>query len=108
MAVLVLTQRFDATADVVIDELNQRGVPLVRADLGDLTVSAELDGARWSGVLATGHHAVKIDDVTGLYYRRPTNPTAPEGASRDAAQWIETEQRWGLRGLLAAFPAPRG
>ncbi|MBB5159642.1 MvdC/MvdD family ATP grasp protein [Saccharopolyspora phatthalungensis] len=104
MAVLVLTQRFDATADVVIDELNRRGVPLVRADLGDLIVSAELDGARWSGVFATRHHTVKLDDVTGIYYRRPTNPTAPEGVSGDAAKWIQTEQRWGLRGLLAALP----
>ncbi|GAA2791443.1 MvdC/MvdD family ATP grasp protein [Saccharopolyspora taberi] len=103
MAVLVLTQRFDATADVVIDELNRRGVPLVRADLGDLTVSAELDGPRWTGVLAAEHHAVKLDDITGIYYRRPTNPTAPDGVSREVAEWIEAEQRWGLRGLLAAL-----
>lgn len=104
MAVLVLTQRFDATADVVITELNRRGIPLVRADLGELRVSAELAGARWTGLLATEHHSVKLDDITGIYYRRPTNPAPPEGAPGDVAEWIEAEQRWGLRGLLAALP----
>ena len=32
-SVWVVTQRLDATADVVIEELNRRGVPVMRFDL---------------------------------------------------------------------------
>ncbi len=32
---MVLTDRFDATADVVVNELNRRGVRLFRCDAAD-------------------------------------------------------------------------
>ncbi len=47
-SVLVLTHRFDPTADYVVEKLNRRGVPVFRCDTSEfprtLSVSAELTG----------------------------------------------------------------
>lgn len=67
LPVLVLTQRFDPTADYVVMELTRRGVPVVRIDPGDfpaaLTFAARL-GEGWSGVLRSG--ARLVDLVAGI------------------------------------------
>lgn len=51
-SVLVLTHRFDPTADKVVEELNNRDVPLFRCDASDfpeqLSVGAELTDGRWT------------------------------------------------------------
>ncbi|MGH4026381.1 MAG: MvdC/MvdD family ATP grasp protein [Pseudonocardiaceae bacterium] len=106
-SVWVVTRRLDATADVVIDELNRRGVPVVRFDLGEITVSAELVGSRWVGQLSTKTRTARIEDTAGIYYRRPSPPTAPTGTDAEISAWVEAEARWGLRGLLAALPRHR-
>lgn len=103
-SVLVLTRRMDATADLVVDELNRRGVPVVRFDLGEVTVAAELVGSRWVGQLRTASRTTRLEDALGIYYRRPSQPAAPPGTDVQVGAWIETEARWGLRGLLAALP----
>jgi hypothetical protein len=45
-SVLILTHRFDPTVDKVVEELNNRGVPLFRVDTSEfperLSVGAEL------------------------------------------------------------------
>jgi hypothetical protein len=103
-SVWILTQRLDSTADVVIEELNRRGVPVARFDLNEITVAAELTGAEWTGTLSTPTRTVSLDDAAGIYYRRPTPVTAPPGTDPEVAAWIEAEGRWGLRGLLVALP----
>ncbi|MGH3898550.1 MAG: hypothetical protein ACRDTA_09900 [Pseudonocardiaceae bacterium] len=103
-SVWVVTRSLDATADVVIDELNRRGVPVVRFDLNDITVAAELVGSGWVGQLRTPTRTVRIEEAIGIYYRRPSRPVAPPDTSPEIGAWIETETRWGLRGLLAALP----
>lgn len=103
-SVWVVTRRLDSTTDVVIEELNRRGAPVVRFDLDEITVTAELDGSRWVGTLRTPTRTVQLAEATGIYYRRPSHPTAPSGTDPEIAAWIETEKRWGLRGLLAALP----
>lgn len=105
--VWVVTRRLDATADVVIDELNGRGVPVVRFDLDEMTVSAELVGSRWVGQLRTPTRTARIEENAGIYYRRPSHPSAHPGANPEIGGWIEAEIRWGLRGLLAALPRER-
>ncbi|MGH3985680.1 MAG: hypothetical protein ACRDST_24110 [Pseudonocardiaceae bacterium] len=100
---LVLTRRMDPTADVVVDELNRRAVPVVRFDLGEV-VAAELVGSRWVGQLRTGSRSARMEDAVGVYYRRPSQPIAPPGTDPQVGEWIEAEARWGLRGLLVALP----
>jgi MvdD-like protein with pre-ATP grasp domain len=103
-SVWVVTRSLDATADVVIDELNRRGVPVVRFDLNEITVAAELVGSSWLGQLRTPTRTARIEEAIGIYYRRPSRPTAPPGTDSEISARIETETRWGLRGLLAALP----
>jgi hypothetical protein len=102
--VWVVTRSLDATADVVIDELNRRGVSVVRFDLDEITVAAELVGSGWVGQLRTSTRTTRIEEAIGIYYRRPSRPVAPPGTEAEIGAWIETETRWGLRGLLVALP----
>jgi hypothetical protein len=101
-SVWVFTQRLDSTADVVIQELNRRGVPVARFDLDEITVTAELDGDHWVGSLSTPSRTVELDDVAGIYYRRPSPASAPPNVDLEAVEWVEAEIRWG-----AARPAGR-
>ncbi|MBV9162376.1 MAG: hypothetical protein JO281_12665, partial [Pseudonocardiales bacterium] len=87
---LVLTRRMDPTADVLIDELNRRAVPVVRFDLGEVVVAAELIGSRWVGQLRAGNWYARLEDTVGVYYRRPSAPTAPPGTDPQIGAWIET------------------
>lgn len=103
-SVWVVTRCLDATADVVVDELNRRGVPVVRFDLDEITVAAELVGSGWVGQLRTPTRTARIEETVGIYYRRPSRPAAPPGTDPEIGTWVETESRWGLRGLLAALP----
>ena len=72
-SVLILTHRFDPTADKVVDELNRRGVPLFRCDAAEfpegVSVSAELAGRHWSGHVRTVRRRLELDEVMGIYYR---------------------------------------
>jgi ATP-grasp ribosomal peptide maturase len=107
VTVLVLTQRFDPTADYVVEELNRRGVDVFRCDPGDfplrLTVTGVLSasGAGWSTDLATSARKLSMADVSGVYHRRPS--AFDFGAMREpVAQWANSEARMGVGGLLMA------
>ena len=104
--VLVLTHQFDPTDDLVVDELNRRDVPLFRADIGqfpgELTATAELASSAWSGVLRLGERAVRLDAVTGVYYRRPTGFRFAEAMSGEEKRWATIQARLGFGGVLAA------
>ncbi|BCJ39114.1 ATP-grasp ribosomal peptide maturase [Actinocatenispora thailandica] len=121
--VLVLTGRLDATADLVITELDRRGVPVFRCDPADfpdrIAVSARFDtAAGWSGTLRTPYRSVELGRIVGAWYRRPgriavrTDPATadqPEAAGVDTAgagvdEWASAEARGGFGGLLAAVP----
>jgi ATP-grasp ribosomal peptide maturase len=106
--VLVLTQKFDPTADHVVEELNHRGVAVFRIDAAEfpqqLSVSAVLTDGGWSGVLRTAHRQVRLTDVCGLYYRRPTSFIFPDGMSGQERRWAHSEGRLGFGGLLSSLP----
>lgn len=95
--VLVLTSRFDPTADRVVEELNRRGVPVFRADAAEfpssLTLAARLDG---------GRRTVELTDIAAVYYRRPSRFQLPDlpPAIQDIAA---AEARIGFGGVIAAL-----
>ena len=110
--VLILTERLDPTADLVVTALTDRGVPVYRVDTAEfpaaLTLTARLGGARpaeegWSTQLGSALRSVDLDDVCGAYYRRPTAFTFPPMSESDR-RWAELEARIGLGGLLATVP----
>ncbi|MGW7433319.1 ATP-grasp ribosomal peptide maturase [Streptomyces sp. NPDC054861] len=105
--VLVVTSLYDPTADVVISELHDRDVPVVRLDSGDfpasLSVEAEIteDGIR--GQLVTPSRAADLAAIRSLYYRRPTGFAFPHLTEQDA-RFALTQARYGLGGVLASLP----
>jgi ATP-grasp ribosomal peptide maturase len=107
MAVLILTQRLDPTADHVITELNARAVPVFRFDISDfplrLSVSAELCETGWAGTMRDAGRVLGLSDVTGIYSRRPTGFQFPAEMSEAEQRWAETEGRMGVGGVLSAI-----
>jgi ATP-grasp ribosomal peptide maturase len=106
--VLVLAGRFDPTADLAIEELNRRAVPVFRADVSEfpvkLALAARLTGDGWCGTLGNGRRTLRLEAVRSVYYRRPTRPKPPEGMSVAARKVAEREARLGFGGLLTALP----
>ncbi|MBB5116875.1 ATP-grasp ribosomal peptide maturase [Streptomyces eurocidicus] len=106
---LVATEADDQTADMVITELNQRAVPVVRfnpADIGeDLTISARFGTcpAAPAGQVRTPSGAIDLVGVRSVYWRRPTRP-AFERLSEPDARFSVAQVRHGLGGVLYALP----
>jgi ATP-grasp ribosomal peptide maturase len=104
-SVLIITHWFDPTADFVVTELNRRNVAVLRFDTADfphrLCVTGRLDTEGWSGTLRAGERSLALNEVGGIYFRRPTAfrfGALPE----PVAQWAHAEARAGLGGLLMA------
>ncbi|GGS11947.1 MULTISPECIES: ATP-grasp ribosomal peptide maturase [Streptomyces] len=106
--VLVVTRLDDATADEVINELNQRRVPVIRLDPGDFPCEVTLSGTFAStgtgGILATASRSVDLGNVRSVYWRRPTPYTADLAMDEQTGRWAVEEARYGLGGILAALP----
>lgn len=106
-SVVILTDRFDPTADRVVEELSNRNTPVFRIDVAEfpesLSVAAELDGGNgWSGWLQTARRTLRLADVSGVYYRRPTRFIFHPDLSADERRWSAVQARIGFGGLLAA------
>ncbi|MFD9816186.1 ATP-grasp ribosomal peptide maturase [Streptomyces sp. NPDC059080] len=109
--VLVATEAEDLTADMVITELNRRGVPVVRfnpADIGEgLTVSARFGTgpAPVAGQVRTPSRTVDLAQVRAVYWRRPVWPDF-RLLGRDDARFAAAQVRHGLGGTLYAMEGP--
>ncbi|MEU6987284.1 ATP-grasp ribosomal peptide maturase [Streptomyces sp. NPDC046324] len=105
--VLVVTSLHDPTADVVIRELHDRGVPVARLDSRDfpasLSVAAEITEHGIEGRLVTSSRTADLAAVRSLYYRRPTGFAFPHLSDQDA-RFALTQARYGLGGVLASLP----
>ncbi|WP_405615903.1 ATP-grasp ribosomal peptide maturase [Streptomyces sp. NBC_01511] len=109
--VLVATDADDVTADMVINELNRRSVPVVRfnpADMGaGLTVSARFGTrpAPVAGQVRTLSRTADLTEVRSVYWRRPVWPTF-EHLGDDDARFAAAQVRYGLGGTLYALDGP--
>ncbi|MFJ2058492.1 ATP-grasp ribosomal peptide maturase [Streptomyces sp. NPDC087908] len=105
--VLVVTMIDDPTADLVIGELHDRGVPVVRLDSGDfpatLSFAATLTPQGLEGTLSTPTRTADLSHVRSLYYRRPSGFTFTHLDEQDA-RFAVTQARYGLGGVLASLP----
>ncbi|WP_238358336.1 ATP-grasp ribosomal peptide maturase [Kribbella sandramycini] len=103
-----MTEVDDPTADLVIEELNERDVPVVRFDSSDfptsLAISADINGLRgWRGWLRTPSRLADLRAVRSLYFRRP-NDFDFSHLEPPAARFAAAQARFGLGGLLADLP----
>lgn len=108
MSVLILTRRFDLTADAVIRELNDLGVSLHRIDTADFPQDARLEAITcgsdsWTGALHTADRTVNLTSIHSIWYRRPSKfrPDGDLPASAQAFAYRET--RAALGGLLRSL-----
>ncbi|MFI1398156.1 ATP-grasp ribosomal peptide maturase [Streptomyces sp. NPDC020681] len=106
MTVLVLTCEQDVTADMVVDRLNARGVPLLRFDPADMparcAMSAEYVHGEFEGYLSTGSRVVNVDHIRSVWVRRPGLPAAH---AEDACEWLTVECAQAFYGLLEGLGA---
>ncbi|WP_235834843.1 ATP-grasp ribosomal peptide maturase [Actinomadura logoneensis] len=104
---VVVTKPHDVTADMVVAELNRRGVPVVRFDPAEfpqaLTFSATIDGDGLHGSLTTTTRCLNLESARSLYYRRPRGFTFP-GLDEQDARFARLQARFGLGGVLASLP----
>lgn len=106
--VLVVTNLDDPTADFVIAELHDRGVPVVRFDSGDfpatLSCSASIgDTDRWRGSVQTPSRHAELGSVRSMYYRRPSGFAFPH-LDRQDERFAAAQARYGLGGILTSLP----
>ncbi|MDT0542502.1 MULTISPECIES: ATP-grasp ribosomal peptide maturase [Streptomyces] len=107
---LVVTNLDDPTTDLVIRELHDRDVPVVRFDSGDfptrLSVAAAITSNGIKGRLTTPSRMADLSQVRSLYYRRPSGFSFPH-LDEQTARFAVTQARYGLGGILAALPGCR-
>ncbi len=68
-----------------------------------LAVTARLSGSGWAGTLRGHGRAVSLDDITGIYHRRPSGFRFPPDMAESVQRWAEAEARMGLGGILSAL-----
>jgi hypothetical protein len=70
-----------------------------------LSITAELRGAVWSGYLRTPRHRVELEDISAVWFRNPTAFRFPERWSRVERQHSHNEAKFGLGGVLTSVAA---
>jgi ATP-grasp ribosomal peptide maturase len=109
MTVLVLTNDIDPTADLVITELNERRVPVLRLDPGDfpektaITVEIGADRHEWHGRVRGQHQDLPLAEIRSVYYRRPTDYRLPADMTEEDADWAREEAHAGFGGVLTSL-----
>ncbi|MGW6919082.1 ATP-grasp ribosomal peptide maturase [Kitasatospora sp. NPDC054939] len=108
--VLVVAEDMDPTADLVVDALRERSVPVMRFDLADfpqhLDLVAEHDGQApgWSGELVTSARAVRLEEVRAVYYRRPGLPAVSAEVDPAYREWSQGQALIGMVQVLGSLP----
>ncbi|MET8575706.1 ATP-grasp ribosomal peptide maturase [Streptomyces sp. NPDC005012] len=107
MTVLILTCTQDVTADLVVERLDARGVPVLRMDPADLPGAVALSGefgefgeggeGGLRGALSVGGRQVGFGDLRSVWVRRPG---VPGSAAEDASDWLVQEASQALYGML--------
>ncbi|MEU9090067.1 ATP-grasp ribosomal peptide maturase [Streptomyces sp. NPDC048428] len=107
---LVVAERLDASADMVVDQLNQRDVPVMRFDSADFPQNISLAADHrptapgWEGVLSDEHRSVRLQDVRAVYYRRPGRPVIADTVAEPYTSWARNQADAAMLNLLSALP----
>ncbi|WP_406299174.1 ATP-grasp ribosomal peptide maturase [Embleya sp. NBC_00888] len=108
--VLVLAQQTDPSADLVVDALNRRNVPVMRFDVADhpqrVILTAEHFGGHWSGTLVGLDRAVDLESVRAVHLVRPAPPDPPAAVVGPAREWAIGESAAAVYGVLESLPVP--
>ncbi|MER5465828.1 ATP-grasp ribosomal peptide maturase [Streptomyces sp. NPDC002668] len=111
--VLVAAEQQDAAADMVVDQLNQRGVPVMRFDVAAFPQQLTLTGVHlstdpgWDGVLDDGRRTARLKEVRAVYWRRPARPLIADAVPEPYALWAQDQADAAMLNILAALPGAR-
>ncbi|MFH8555484.1 ATP-grasp ribosomal peptide maturase [Streptomyces celluloflavus] len=108
-SVLVLTNAYDVTADVVLRLLAERRVPVVRLDPGtDLHTGASLTATYRTGdqrgTLRTASREIDTRRIRSVWVRRPSPYEGPPELSGQDRRFAAEQALWGAGGILASLP----
>ncbi|MFD4588271.1 ATP-grasp ribosomal peptide maturase [Streptomyces sp. NPDC058434] len=108
--VLVVAEQLDAAADMVVDQLNQRDVPVMRFDVVQFPQQLTLTGTHmpqapsWEGIIDDGRRTARLEEVRAVYWRRPARPQIAESVPGPYATWAQNQADAAILNLLAALP----
>jgi ATP-grasp ribosomal peptide maturase len=108
--VLVLGIQEEWAAVEVGKELDARGVRWVPLNVADfplmMTLGAELtpDAGGWHGSVRGAEHELPLEEITAVYYGRPTEFVMPPGLSGPELRFSRAQARVGIGGVLASLP----
>lgn len=108
--VLVVAEQLDAAADMVVDQLNQRDVPVMRFDVAEFPQHLTLTGAHqrqepgWTGLIDDGRRTARLEEVRAVYWRRPARPLIADSVPEPYATWAQNQADAAILNLLAALP----
>ncbi|MFJ7274267.1 ATP-grasp ribosomal peptide maturase [Kitasatospora sp. NPDC098663] len=108
-SVLVLTNPYDVTADVVLRLLAERRVPVVRLDPGtDLHAGASLTATYRTGdqrgTLHTASREIDTARIRSVWVRRPSPYEGPPELTGQDRRFAAEQTLWGAGGILASLP----
>ena len=105
--VLVLTQELDPHADLVIQELHRRNTQVIRFNTADFPQRAGLvahqQQGEWNGMLVLDSHHLHFQEITSIWYRRPTPFETDPTLSPSAQQFAQAEARMAIGGILRSL-----
>ncbi|MET8026702.1 MvdC/MvdD family ATP grasp protein [Streptomyces avermitilis] len=105
MTVLILTAEQDVTADMVVAQLHERSVPVMRLDPADLpgkaVLSADYAHGDFDGHLSVNGHVLSMGGLRSVWVRRPGEPAAH---APHPSPWLTAETRQALFGMLYSAP----
>ncbi|WP_251695656.1 ATP-grasp ribosomal peptide maturase [Streptomyces sp. Vc74B-19] len=108
--VLVVAEQLDAAADMVVDQLNQRDVPVMRFDVAQFPQHLTLTGSHmpqepgWTGSIDDGRRTVRLEGVRAVYWRRPARPLIADSVPEPYATWAQDQADAAILNVLAALP----
>jgi ATP-grasp ribosomal peptide maturase len=107
--VLAVTALGDVTADLVLKELHERGIPVVQLDPGtdfaaDARMSAYLDTTGLTGNIDTATRHVNLNAVRSVYWRRPSSYVRPGTHHSADESFVLSQARAGFGAVLASLP----
>ncbi|MGH3468425.1 MAG: ATP-grasp ribosomal peptide maturase [Thermocrispum sp.] len=109
MSVLVLADDYDPSADAMVRSLHDRDAVVHRVNTawfpGQLSMSAELAGGRWSGCLRTPYRTIELDGITAVWVRSPKAFNFPAEMSAAERGFANLEAKYGFGGVLTSLPA---
>lgn len=105
--VLVLTDAADYTADLIIADLQARGVLVARLDpgTGPTRIDATLARGRWLDGLGDEHRVIDLGRVASALWRWPTIPAGHPAIDDPARRsWAAREDAAAVFGVLKSLP----